>query len=92
MFYICSAGNEFSGGTEKYKTPVIVDSDGTNKWYCPGSFTCTCKIDVTYFPFDRQTCKLKFGSWTFEVSLDLNVIWYIIKEQQLHLQLRYLHY
>lgn len=24
-----------------------------------------CKIDITYFPFDYQHCKLKFGSWTF---------------------------
>jgi nicotinic acetylcholine receptor len=33
----------------------------------------SCTIDVTYFPFDQQTCLLKFGSWTFngdQVSLD----------------------
>ncbi|KAK3726643.1 hypothetical protein QZH41_012274 [Actinostola sp. cb2023] len=63
-----SAGNEFSGGTEKYKTPVIVNHDGTNKWYSPASFTSTCKIDVTFFPFDIQTCSLKFGSWTYEIN------------------------
>jgi hypothetical protein len=29
---------------------------------------------VTYFPFDQQTCIMKFGSWTFtgdQVSLSL---------------------
>ena len=34
----------------------------------------SCTIDVTYFPFDQQTCIMKFGSWTFtgdQVSLTL---------------------
>lgn len=34
----------------------------------------SCTIDVTYFPFDQQTCIMKFGSWTFngdQVSLAL---------------------
>ena len=26
----------------------------------------SCDIDVRYFPFDEQTCWLKFGSWTFD--------------------------
>ena len=25
----------------------------------------TCKIDITWFPFDDQQCDLKFGSWTY---------------------------
>ena len=29
------------------------------------SFQSSCTIDVTYFPFDQQTCIMKFGSWTF---------------------------
>lgn len=29
----------------------------------------TCDIDVTTFPFDKQTCTLKFGSWAYEGSL-----------------------
>ena len=35
-------------------------------------FQSSCTIDVTYFPFDQQTCIMKFGSWTFtgdQVSL-----------------------
>ena len=37
-------------------------------------FQSSCTIDVTYFPFDQQTCLMKFGSWTFngdQVSLSL---------------------
>ncbi|KAL9957152.1 hypothetical protein ACROYT_G038755 [Oculina patagonica] len=67
-----SADNEFSGGTDKYKTPVILSSSGKCSWFCPASFTSTCPIDVQYFPFDRQKCILKFGSWTYEV-IDLDM-------------------
>ena len=37
-------------------------------------YQSSCTIDVTYFPFDQQTCIMKFGSWTFngdQVSLAL---------------------
>jgi nicotinic acetylcholine receptor len=25
----------------------------------------SCIMDVTWFPFDKQSCNVKFGSWTF---------------------------
>ncbi|XP_050398097.2 neuronal acetylcholine receptor subunit alpha-10 [Patella vulgata] len=28
-------------------------------------FRSSCKIDITYFPFDNQICKLKLGSWAY---------------------------
>lgn len=46
--------------------------DGSNSWYSPASFRSTCQIDVTFFPFDQQTCYMKFGSWTFEAN-DLDI-------------------
>uniref|UniRef100_A0A1I8H8V2 Neur_chan_LBD domain-containing protein n=1 Tax=Macrostomum lignano TaxID=282301 RepID=A0A1I8H8V2_9PLAT len=30
------------------------------------SLRSTCKIDITYFPFDDQICTMKFGSWTYD--------------------------
>lgn len=31
-----------------------------------GIFMSTCNVDVRWFPFDIQTCELKFGSWTYD--------------------------
>ncbi|PAA54201.1 hypothetical protein BOX15_Mlig026469g1 [Macrostomum lignano] len=40
----------------------------------PGMFRSTCKIDTTWFPFDTQVCKLKFGSWSYDGgTLDLRL-------------------
>ncbi|CAH1794858.1 unnamed protein product [Owenia fusiformis] len=34
--------------------------------YFPGiHFTTNCPVDVTYFPFDEQTCWLSAGTWTY---------------------------
>ena len=37
-------------------------------WLSPSTFTSTCKIDITYFPFDRQICLLKYGSWAYDAA------------------------
>ena len=29
----------------------------------------TCKVNIQYFPFDRQICGLKFASWIYDISL-----------------------
>ena len=63
LFY--SADDTYGGGYEKYKTKVIINHDGSSSWYSPASFTSTCKINVKLFPFDWQTCIMKFGSWTY---------------------------
>ena len=43
----------------------MVNSDGSMLYVPPGIFKSTCKIDITWFPFDDQKCDLKFGSWTY---------------------------
>lgn len=48
------------------KTKIKVNHNGTNTWLAPSILQSSCKIDVHYFPFDEQTCSLKFGSWTYD--------------------------
>ena len=43
----------------------MVTSTGSCTYIPPGIFKSTCKIDITWFPFDDQDCKMKFGSWTY---------------------------
>ena len=54
------------GGEETYKTLIKLQSNGTNVWSSPALFKAICEIDVSHFPLDRQTCRLKFGSWTYD--------------------------
>lgn len=58
-----------SGFKEKFKTYVIVDSSGGNKWMSPATFKSSCDMLVTYYPFDKQSCEMTFGSWTFDNRL-----------------------
>ncbi|EYC22866.1 hypothetical protein Y032_0016g2995 [Ancylostoma ceylanicum] len=56
-----------------YSSRFIVNHDGEVQQNPPGIFRFICKVDVTYYPFDTQTCFLKMGSWTYSgkhINLD----------------------
>ena len=59
----CSADGNYHITT---MTKATLYHDGLVKWEPPAIFKSSCDIDVRYFPFDEQTCWLKFGSWTFD--------------------------
>ncbi|VDI40111.1 Hypothetical predicted protein [Mytilus galloprovincialis] len=50
----------------------VVTSNGDISYNFPTVITSMCPVDVTFFPFDTQSCLLKFGSWAyhgFEVDI-----------------------
>lgn len=47
-------------------TKAILHHDGKVVWKPPAIYKSFCEIDVEYFPFDEQTCFMKFGSWSYD--------------------------
>lgn len=72
---------------------VSIDSSGSVQWLPMEIMQTKCQIDVTYFPFDRQTCDIKFVVWSNSIKevnvsrggkgiildeLDTNGVWRVI--------------
>jgi len=48
------------------QSKAMVTHEGVVFWPPPVKLRSSCKVDITYFPFDDQKCELKFGSWTYD--------------------------
>lgn len=46
-------------------TNCLVYSNGSILWVPPTLFKSHCEFDMHYWPYDRHTCMLDIGSWTF---------------------------
>nr|XP_015196630.1 PREDICTED: neuronal acetylcholine receptor subunit alpha-10 isoform X2 [Lepisosteus oculatus]XP_015196631.1 PREDICTED: neuronal acetylcholine receptor subunit alpha-10 isoform X2 [Lepisosteus oculatus] len=57
-----NADDQFTGSME---TNVVIRHDGQIMWDSPAITKSSCKVDVSFFPFDAQQCRLTFGSWTY---------------------------
>ncbi|XP_067934083.1 acetylcholine receptor subunit alpha-like [Watersipora subatra] len=54
------------------KSPVTVDYTGEVKWFPLAKLHSSCKLDIRFYPFDRQVCYLKLGSWSYsELEVDV---------------------
>ena len=69
MICHCSSADSditFGGNFDRLNTRVILSHNGNSVWLAPVIIKSKCQIDVKYFPFDEQSCSLKFGSWTYD--------------------------
>jgi hypothetical protein len=48
---------------------ITVTYDGNVSWVPFAVFETNCDADITYFPFDRQRCKLTIVTWSFGSKL-----------------------
>ncbi|GIY77269.1 acetylcholine receptor subunit alpha-like [Caerostris extrusa] len=48
------------------ETKAQLNNRGMIQWKPPAIYKSSCEIDVEFFPFDVQTCLMKFGSWTYD--------------------------
>ncbi|XP_064648343.1 acetylcholine receptor subunit beta-like 1 isoform X2 [Lineus longissimus] len=69
----------FNNADGKYEVSwepnILIYSDGTVLWIPPAIYKSSCAINVMYFPFDQQICKMKFGSWTYDAK-QVTLGWY----------------
>ena len=47
------------------RSTVVIYSSGLCAFIPTVNLQSSCTMDLTYFPFDRQKCDIKFGSWTY---------------------------
>lgn len=55
--------------TSGFTTYVKVRHDGNQTWRAHIIYKSMCNINVKYFPFDDQTCRMVFASWSYDVSV-----------------------
>lgn len=48
------------------QTDVAVFSNGAITHVVPTIVTSSCQMDLSRFPFDTQSCILKYGSWSYD--------------------------
>lgn len=70
MFIVfgCSVDDDisFGGNLDWLNFRVVLYYMGKNVWFVLVIFKSKCCIDIKYFLFDIQYCKMKFGLWIYD--------------------------
>lgn len=67
-------------------TKAILHHDGKVVWKPPAIYKSFCEIDVEYFPFDEQTCFMKFGSWSYDGYMVRKIYSFILLQRHISLK------
>ncbi|KAK9521107.1 hypothetical protein VZT92_020944 [Zoarces viviparus] len=70
-----NAGDHFTGSMD---TNVVIRHDGQIMCDSPAITKSSCKVDVSFFPFDAQQCRFTYGSWTYKGNQATNVEWEVL--------------
>lgn len=71
-FHICSAEEIYHSSFQDKKFRITISSTGFVFWIPGGKFYTNCELDIQYFPFDDQMCKLHFTNWAY-TGLQVNL-------------------
>ncbi|KAK7482712.1 hypothetical protein BaRGS_00026010 [Batillaria attramentaria] len=69
----------------RYEDMVVVTSDGSMIWIPMMTLYSTCPMDLTYFPYDTQTCTMVFGSWA-HTSKEMSVKFLTTNESEVEVE------
>jgi hypothetical protein len=59
----------FNGDSEVAGDIVTVSADGYTWWSRTGEMSFYCSFDLTDFPFDTQSCYMKFGNFQYDITM-----------------------
>lgn len=63
---------QLNDGLDQIQTRAIVLNYGDVLWMAPYILQLSCQVNLKYFPYDKQICKVKIGSWTYHgLALDV---------------------
>ncbi|XP_052091491.1 neuronal acetylcholine receptor subunit alpha-2-like [Mytilus californianus] len=61
-----------------------VEKTGVVEWELPLIFQTHCEVDVTFYPFDKQSCSIELTSWAYtKEDLTLEALYEVIKTEDL---------